>query len=715
VPEAGPSGGSPTGGPDAHRRATTAGFGGGGTAGDQHVADGLVDLEDARAANVDLVGGKAASLARAMAHGLPVLPGVVVTTGADLDGLSATSEIVAGIRWKLGRRPVVARSSSPMEDTADSAMAGQFATIPNLLSDEELAEGILGVARSGERIAEENGLDEVPPVAVLVQTMILRPAFGGVCFGVDPLTGRKDRRLVVASTSGPDPVVSGEVAGVRHLVDPDGRLLRRDGDSDPGAELDRATLRELIALVDRLGELFGSPQDMEFLVERDGTLCLLQSRPVTTEVRGTPSGPVYGPGPVAETFPDPLGPLEEDLWVPPLAEGMREALRLTALASTAHLRDRPLVAVVDGYVALDLEVVDPPSAPRTWWQKLSPSAYTRKAHATWRVGRLKAALPFLARDLVVRADDSLSAVGPLDDLSDRELLGVLQRSHDALRALHGHEVLMGLLTTGGSRLTGASVALRALAVGRAEGLTDDEIIARSPAVLALAGPRIDGPALPSDVKGVPPPLPSDTHAHEAGVLREALRLRVRWVQELTARVARELGSRLAERGLLPDPLWVTGLRLDELVGLVTGAVVAVPANPPEPPEERRRRARPLPARFQLDDEGRAVPLEGTGRGGGTGASGGVGRGPVCLDVATVEPGAVLVVRELRPELASHLGQIAGLVAETGSPLAHMAILAREASVPTVVGFAGATSTFKAGQHVEVDGDAGSVETIEETT
>ena len=51
-------------------------------------------------------------------------------------------------------------------------------------------------------------------------------------------------------------------------------------------------------------------------------------------------------------------------------------------------------------------------------------------------------------------------------------------------------------------------------------------------------------------------------------------------------------------------------------------------------------------------------------------------------------GRVLVVRTLDPALAGVLPTVAGLVAETGSPLSHLAILAREYQVPAVVGLAG---------------------------
>ena len=75
------------------------------------------------------------------------------------------------------------------------------------------------------------------------------------------------------------------------------------------------------------------------------------------------------------------------------------------------------------------------------------------------------------------------------------------------------------------------------------------------------------------------------------------------------------------------------------------------------------------------------------------------------------PGAVLVVQNLSPDLAPLLGRVAALVAETGSPLAHLAILAREAGVATVVGFPGAQRRFAVGAHVEVDGLSGEVAVV----
>jgi pyruvate,water dikinase len=71
-------------------------------------------------------------------------------------------------------------------------------------------------------------------------------------------------------------------------------------------------------------------------------------------------------------------------------------------------------------------------------------------------------------------------------------------------------------------------------------------------------------------------------------------------------------------------------------------------------------------------------------------------------------GAVLVVRTLDPALAPMLPGLRGLVAETGSVLSHLAILAREFGVPTVVGVEDAVAKFAPGTEIVVDGGTGEV-------
>ncbi|HEY3484968.1 MAG TPA: PEP-utilizing enzyme, partial [Ilumatobacteraceae bacterium] len=72
----------------------------------------------------------------------------------------------------------------------------------------------------------------------------------------------------------------------------------------------------------------------------------------------------------------------------------------------------------------------------------------------------------------------------------------------------------------------------------------------------------------------------------------------------------------------------------------------------------------------------------------------------------------LVVSHLDPRLAPVIPRLGGLVAETGNPLSHLAILAREHGVPIVVGYAAATEQFHTGDVVSVDGHTGTVTVVE---
>jgi pyruvate,water dikinase len=137
----------------------------------------------------------------------------------------------------------------------------------------------------------------------------------------------------------------------------------------------------------------------------------------------------------------------------------------------------------------------------------------------------------------------------------------------------------------------------------------------------------------------------------------------------------------------------------------------------------KRAGPPLPTHFQLADDGSVVPAERRGARpeGGVGAGGGRGMGTV-VHADTVLPnsrpdststGQVLVVRSLDPTLAARLPGLAGLVAESGSTLSHLAILAREYQVPTVVGVHDAMHRFPVGSQVLVDGRTGDVHILDE--
>ncbi len=498
----------------------------------------VVTLDDDAARDPSLVGAKAANLAHARRAGLPALSGSVLTTAwSPQDRASAVRA------WRAasdgGRLPVVVRSSSTGEDGARSSMAGVFESVLGV-SDEPALHRAIEVVLGSARAAREAGMVDAA-MAVLVQPM-LEPRWGGVLFGADPITGRRDRLVVASVSGGPDALVSGAVDGWTAVLDRRARVREvRTPDTDAAARPSRLALRQLARLAAAATDTYDGPQDLEWAIDHDGRVVLLQARPITT--LPPTSGVIFGPGPAAESFPDALSLLEQDLWLDPLRDGLREALLLAGTHGRAALRRTPLVIAVDGMAAVDLQAIGA-DQPGGVVRRLDPRPPARRLRAAWRVGRLRSALPRLASDLVREVDADLLGVPALGELSNQQLLAVLRNGRATLVSLHGHEALAGVLIPEASAatVTGASLALSALAQARAEGVTLADLVERDPVVLALLPPRVGAvPALGALASAVPPAGPAwhdDAEPDPSAVAREALRLRVRWVQELTARALR---------------------------------------------------------------------------------------------------------------------------------------------------------------------------------
>ncbi|MDQ4130283.1 MAG: PEP/pyruvate-binding domain-containing protein, partial [Actinomycetota bacterium] len=256
----------------------------------------VLPLDDERARESALAGAKAAALARAKASGLPVLPGfVIVTTAAgEIEGRGwegATADQVRGTWSDLshnGSRPLVVRSSSTVEDRQKSSMAGRFTSVIGAQDWDHFQQAVDEVLASRRDAARGEGSTELDqPLAVLVQP-VLEARTSGVMFGVDPVSGRSDTLVVTAVAGAPDKLVSGAVEGTRYELHPTGsQRSRRTGTA--GARLRRRELRSLARLAADVAGTFGGPQDVEWAIDGQGHLWLLQSRPVTTEERGVPS------------------------------------------------------------------------------------------------------------------------------------------------------------------------------------------------------------------------------------------------------------------------------------------------------------------------------------------------------------------------------------------------------------------------------------------
>ncbi len=201
---------------------------------------------------------------------------------------------------------LAARSSALTEDRPEHSFAGQFVTKLNL-SPQELEQGFLAVmagAFTDQAAAyrREAGLDMAGlDMAVLVQAMVPAVA-AGVVFTMDPVRPETDRMLISAvpglgvlavngaapvdiyrvSREDPDDALVQVARKTRRAVAaPDGGLRREAVPPEKRHEpvLEPGTLSRLARLSLAAEALAGIWSDLEFALDGDGRLWLLQSRP----------------------------------------------------------------------------------------------------------------------------------------------------------------------------------------------------------------------------------------------------------------------------------------------------------------------------------------------------------------------------------------------------------------------------------------------------
>jgi pyruvate, water dikinase len=267
----------------------------------------VLPFHDERCRDVNLAGGKGASLAAMTHNGLPVPPGFVITSRAfaeavdadallghiqqqDLDGARAVvarteppRDVIRQLYDDLPEGSVAVRSSACAEDGDDASYAGQQETYLFVTTFDEVMRRVVDCWLSffSERAMfyrqHKGSLDDIQ-MAVVVQRMVDAKK-AGVMFTVDPVTGRRDRLVVEAAFGVGEHVVSGEVTPDYYALDKNGtvkkaRVVDEQVMSDP-------ELAELVKLGLHLADLNGGPQDIEWAFDDTG-LYMLQSRPVTT-------------------------------------------------------------------------------------------------------------------------------------------------------------------------------------------------------------------------------------------------------------------------------------------------------------------------------------------------------------------------------------------------------------------------------------------------
>jgi len=234
-----------------------------------------------------VLGSKGFDLYRCVLLGVRVPDFVVVPTSAHVPGeeekrASGLKDELSAALVSLGGL-VSVRSSSVAEDLGNSSNAGQFKTVLNVGSLEELEKALVEVWRSSKG----------KPMAVIVQRM-LRPDIAGVLFTRDPVSGSSSFIIEYVEGLG-EALVSGRKTPKR---------LEVNDDLDA-----RHPLEALVTIARQLEEGFGYPLDIEW-AQCEGTLYILQARPITRLSPPDPSsGQSYSRVHAEEFFSGPVSPL----------------------------------------------------------------------------------------------------------------------------------------------------------------------------------------------------------------------------------------------------------------------------------------------------------------------------------------------------------------------------------------------------------------------
>jgi rifampicin phosphotransferase len=177
----------------------------------------------------------------------------------------------------------------------------------------------------------------------------------------------------------------------------------------------------------------------------------------------------------------------------------------------------------------------------------------------------------------------------------------------------------------------------------------------------------------------------------------------------------ELGARLTRRGVLDEPEQIFFLRRRTLEGMAGGAVSPAQARNEASENAAAYRRQIQQAPPWVWGETAAAVQSGALRGlpGSPGVAEGLTFRVLSVqDFARFLPGSVLVARTTNPAWTPLFYGARAVITESGGPLSHGAVTAREVGIPAVMGVRGALEALPDGTRVRVNGTAGSVEKLQ---
>ncbi len=209
----------------------------------------------------------------------------------------------------FSKAQVAVRSSATAEDLPGMSFAGQQATFLNIKGENNLLKSVrecwasLFTPRAIFYRAQNKISTEKVGISVIVQKMV-QSEVSGVMFTVDPVKNDKERIVVDAVWGLGEMIVQGSVVPDHYVVQKGTFSILSKEVSDQAIQLTKINgitkeievpqkIRDLQKMTDeqitkmaklgnKLQEHYYFPQDIEWAKDKDGTLYIVQTRPITT-------------------------------------------------------------------------------------------------------------------------------------------------------------------------------------------------------------------------------------------------------------------------------------------------------------------------------------------------------------------------------------------------------------------------------------------------
>ncbi|BAZ80729.1 glycerol-3-phosphate acyltransferase [Sphaerospermopsis kisseleviana CS-549] len=254
----------------------------------------------------EVFGAKAATLSQIKRWGYPVPKGWILAPFDDpallIDFLQPSS-----------LSPLIVRSSAIGEDSQQASAAGQYETVLNVTSKQELELAIAQVQASYNHPTaveyRRNLGAKDAAMAVLIQPQV-QSVYSGVAFSRDPIAQQGDAVIIEAVSGSPAQVVSGKITPEQYRVFVVGEDKLSTVKFEGEGKIPQPLIKQVAYLARRLEKRYhGVPQDVEWSYDGQ-TLWVLQARPITTLL------PIWTRKIAAEVIPGVIHPLTWSINLP---------------------------------------------------------------------------------------------------------------------------------------------------------------------------------------------------------------------------------------------------------------------------------------------------------------------------------------------------------------------------------------------------------------